>query len=326
MDALSVGAIAFAVAKVKKDELAEQKIPLMGVAGALVFAGQMINFAIPGVGASGHIGGGILLAGLLGGVPAFLALTAVLIIQCLFFADGGLLALGCNIFNMGVIPCLIIYPLIFKPLVGRGSGYARLWPAALAAAVMGLEAGAFCLVAQTWASGISALPFAAFITLMLPVHLAIGLVEGLVTAGILCFVYKARPEILLSAQGGGRIGKGVSIKKVLAILTLLTLTAAAFLSLSASSLPDGLEWSVERAAGAAAPQAEGLLHAKAAALQEGLALWPEYGSAAADEESGPPLLSAAGLAGALIAFALAGAAAFTVSQVKKAKRPAKTVS
>ena len=95
-------AVGKAVREIDAEELGERKLPLMAVSGAFVFAAQMINFTIPGTGSSGHICGGILLSGLLGGGPSLLALAAVLIIQCLFFADGGLLALGANIFNMGV--------------------------------------------------------------------------------------------------------------------------------------------------------------------------------------------------------------------------------
>lgn len=83
MLAASAGAIAYSAYKCK-DDLDEKKIPLMGVMGAVIFAGQMINFTIPGTGSSGHIGGGILLAALLGPFPAFLTLTAVLLIQALF--------------------------------------------------------------------------------------------------------------------------------------------------------------------------------------------------------------------------------------------------
>ncbi|MCL2147681.1 MAG: energy-coupling factor ABC transporter permease [Synergistaceae bacterium] len=204
MNAVSVAAIGASVAKVKKYELSEKIVPIMGVSGALVFAGQMINFAIPATGASGHLGGGIMLAGLLGGVPAFLSLSAVLIIQCLFFADGGLLALGCNIFNMGVIPCLLVYPLIFKPLLRVGTGYKRLSVASIASVVAGLEIGAFGVVLQTTFSGITELPFGTFMVLMLPIHLVIGLVEGIVTASVLCFVYKMRPDVIDSAQAGRR--------------------------------------------------------------------------------------------------------------------------
>ena len=110
MCAVSAGALAVSAARVQRSQLTRQKLPMMAVGGAFVFAAQMINFTIPGTGSSGHIGGGILLATLLGGGPALLALAAVLVVQCLFFADGGLLALGCNIFNMGVGMVLTVAP------------------------------------------------------------------------------------------------------------------------------------------------------------------------------------------------------------------------
>ena len=100
---VAAAALAYSVYRVKKDStLTEQKVPLMAVMAAFVFAAQMINFTIPGTGSSGHLCGGMLLAAVLGQFPAVLSLSVVLIIQCLFFADGGLLAIGCNIFNMGV--------------------------------------------------------------------------------------------------------------------------------------------------------------------------------------------------------------------------------
>ncbi len=83
------------------------KTPLMGVLAAFVFAAQMINFSIPGTGSSGHLGGGLLLTILLGPHRAFLAIASVLVVQCLLFADGGLLALGCNIFNLGFFPAFV---------------------------------------------------------------------------------------------------------------------------------------------------------------------------------------------------------------------------
>ena len=119
MLAVSAAAIACSAAKIKKEDLAEKKLPIMGIMGAFVFAAQMSNFTIPGTGSSGHIGGGMLLAAVLGPFPALITISAVLIIQCLLFADGGLLALGCNIFNMGVIPCLLVYPLISRPLAKK---------------------------------------------------------------------------------------------------------------------------------------------------------------------------------------------------------------
>ena len=92
----SLGALIYC-AKKMKEKMDEKMIPLMGVLGAFIFAGQMINFTIPGTGSSGHIGGGMLLAILLGPYAAFLVIASVLVIQALFFADGGLLALGANI-------------------------------------------------------------------------------------------------------------------------------------------------------------------------------------------------------------------------------------
>ena len=319
MDAVSAGALAWTVANVKKDGLADKKIPLMGIGGALVFAAQMINFTIPGVGASGHITGGILLAGLLGGMPAFLSISAVLIIQCLFFADGGLLALGCNIFNMGVIPCLIIYPLLFKPLLKKRLNYRRLSLAAFASAVIGLEAGALCVIWQTLISGVTVLPYGTFMALMLPIHLAIGIVEGLVTAAILCYIYKTRPDILINAHIAEEAGNGV-INNVLAALAALTIVAACGLSLFASAYPDGLAWALGKAAGAAELPAPGGIYAGAAAIQQSLAFLPDYGLSTAGAEAAPLARSVSGLLGAGIICALAAAAAFSVSMIKRAKK------
>ena len=95
----SGGAAGFSVKKVRL-ESDPKKIPVMGVMGAVVFAAQMINFTIPGTGSSGHLCGGMMLTALLGPYAAFLSVIGVLLIQCLLFADGGLLALGCNIWNM----------------------------------------------------------------------------------------------------------------------------------------------------------------------------------------------------------------------------------
>ena len=110
MWAASSGTIAYCSAKMRK-ELDDRNVPLMGVIGAFLFAAQMINFSIPGTGSSGHLGGGLLLTILLGPHAAFLTIASVLVVQALFFADGGLLALGCNIFNLGFFPAFVAYPL-----------------------------------------------------------------------------------------------------------------------------------------------------------------------------------------------------------------------
>lgn len=107
MYTLSSIATAYSIHKIKKDDDFKKKIPTMGVMGAFVFATQMVNFTIPGTGSSGHLCGGLMLTSILGPYAGFLSMIGVLLIQCLFFADGGLLALGANIWNMAFYGCFI---------------------------------------------------------------------------------------------------------------------------------------------------------------------------------------------------------------------------
>ena len=132
-----------------KEEMDDRKVPLMGVLGAFMFAAQMINFTIPATGSSGHLGGGMILAILLGPYAAFLTMASVLTVQALFFADGGLLALGCNIFNLGFFPCFIAYPLIYKKIVGERPTQGRILLGAMAAAILSLQMGACGVVLET---------------------------------------------------------------------------------------------------------------------------------------------------------------------------------
>lgn len=245
MCAISTAVIAYSI---KKNKSSEKKVPMMGVMGAFVFAAQMLNFTIPATGSSGHITGGILLAAMIGAFPALLSMSAVLIIQCLFFADGGLLALGCNIFNIGVVPCLIVYPLIFKPFLKRNVTLGGITAASIFAAVIGLQLGAFCVVLETHLSGVAELPFSAFVLLMQPIHLVIGFVEGIVTAAILGFVYKMRPEIMECVLDREAIKSSIN-RKVIIAFAVIALFAGGVLSQFASSNPDGLEWAIQKVAG-----------------------------------------------------------------------------
>ncbi len=319
MCTLSAGAMAYSTAKVKKDELSEKKLPVMAVAGAFVFASQMINFTIPATGSSGHIGGGILLAALLGGFPALLTIAAVLVIQCLFFADGGLLALGCNIFNMGVIPCLIIYPLIFKPLTKKGFSVRNLSIGSILSVVIGLQLGAFGVVLETLASGITELPFYAFAAMMQPIHLAIGVVEGMVTAAVLIFVYKMRPEIMESTRERTGIASGVSIRKAIIVLAVVTLLVGGVLSLFASAYPDGLEWSMEKVAGTAELETDGGIFEGSQAVQNSTTFMPDYGFSSENEKTATTGTTVAGIVGSAITFALAGVVGLAISKAKKKK-------
>jgi cobalt/nickel transport system permease protein len=207
----------------------------MGVLGAFIFAAQMVNFAIPGTGSSGHLGGGLLLTVLLGPQASVLVMGSVLLMQALFFADGGLLAFGCNLFNLGIIPAFVAYPLVYRPLAQRG----WLGSAAILGSLAALQLGALGVVLETMFSGLAGLPFNPFLLAMLSIHLPIGLVEGMVTAGLLRFVGKARPALLETRAEAPSRG-------LLAVFLGLALLAGGVLSWAASERPDGLEWSVAR--------------------------------------------------------------------------------
>lgn len=259
------------------DRIDDRTIPLMGAAGAFVFAAQMITFSIPGTGSSGHLGGGMILAALLGPHAAFLAMASVLTVQAFFFADGGLLALGCNIWNLGIYPCFIAYPLIFRPLARPGSA-SRITLASVVSAVAGLQLGAFSVVFQTFLSGRSDLPFGSFLLVMLPIHFAIGLVEGFVTAGVLRSVHAIRPGTLGNPGGGEGLPEGISPGRAIVFLGILAVAAGGFLSWFASSRPDGLEWSIARVAGSKElPEGGGGTGAGLSNLQEKTAILPGYG-------------------------------------------------
>ena len=275
MMAVSAGTIAYCSKKVRKG-MDDKKVPLMGVLGAFIFAAQMINFTIPATGSSGHLGGGLLLAILLGPYAAFLTIASVLTVQALFFADGGLLALGCNIFNLGVFPAFIAYPLLYKKIIGTTPSKTRIATASLFAATAGLQMGALGVVLETVASCISALPFATFVMLMQPIHLGIGIIEGLVTAAVVSFVYQARPEILQSALESKPIGN-ISMKTVTISFFAVAIVTGGIVSRFASENPDGLEWSIKKLTGKdELTSATGGLHGTLASLQHTTALMPDY--------------------------------------------------
>lgn len=286
---------------IKKIELQDdaKKIAMMGIMGAFVFATQMINFAIPGTGSSGHLSGGVLLAAILGPYAAFLTMMSVLLIQCLLFADGGLLALGANIWNMSFYGCFI-GALIWKLMMQNGASKTKIILASLIACVLSLQLGAFSVVIETLLSGITSLPFAIFAAAMQPIHLAIGLVEGLITAAVLCFIYETRGEIL---WGIGNLASKtrLTFSKLLGVLSVATLAIAALLSLVASEFPDGLEWSLEKVAGTSELESQGSIYETALKLQESTALLPDY--AFIDSQS-PLGTSVSGIVGALVVLIL----------------------
>jgi cobalt/nickel transport system permease protein len=276
MWAAAAGLIGYCARRLRRS-LDDRRVPLMGVLGAFVFAAQMVNFSIPATGSSGHLGGGLLLTILLGPEAAFITIASILTVQALFFADGGLLALGCNIINMGLFPCFLVYPLIYRPLVGRNPTATRIALAATAGAVVGLQLGAFGVVMETVMSGISDLPFSKFALLMQPIHLAIGVVEGLVTAAVIGFVWKARPEVLdLAGQPPADHGRRSFRPVVIGLLFAAALTGGV-VSWFASKASDGLEWSIARTSGKEelAEPTDGV-HSTLKRVQDRTAVLPDY--------------------------------------------------
>jgi len=273
----TIGTIGYASKKLA-DHPDDRKIPLMGVLGAFIFASQMINFTIPGTGSSGHLGGGMILAVLLGPHAAFLVMSSVLTVQALFFADGGLLALGCNIWNLGIYPCFVAYPLVYKPLAGDGRSARRILVASLASGIVGLQMGAVSVVLQTLLSGKTALPFTAFLLVMQPIHLAIGVVEGFVTAGVIHYVRAARPEILDSSASTGPPEAGIPLRNVLIGFLALAVVTGGALSWFASAHPDVLEGSIGKITGKGAlPRQDHGIPAALKNVQEKTAFLPGYG-------------------------------------------------
>lgn len=302
----SAGAASYSVKKVQTELVEnEKKIPLMGVMGAFVFASQMINFTIPGTGSSGHIGGGLLLAALLGPHAGFLTLISILAIQALFFADGGLLALGCNIFNMGFFTCFVAYPLIYKKIIQKGMSKKTILIGSVLAAAVGLQLGSFAVVLETFFSGKTELPFGTFLILMQPIHLAIGIIEGLLTAAVLTFLWNARPELL--ENGSMDKKKNHSNKKITVLILCSALVIGGVASWYASGSPDGLEWSIGKIVGIDEVDGSSMIHEFFQNVQEKISFLPDYNFQSDSETNGSEKLgtSVSGILGSIFTLIFA---------------------
>jgi len=219
--------ISVAVSRTNK-ALGEKQVPLMGVMAAFIFAAQMINFPVAG-GTSGHLLGGALAAIMLGPWAGMLVMTAVIAVQGLLFQDGGLLVMGANILNMGLITCAIGYGLYRS--VSGGSRTLKLIGAGIASWIS-VIAGALFTALQLWLSGTSQLQVV--IPAMLLVHAFIGLGEAVITIAALSFVLQARPDLLGDNSESAKGSKGWIIAGVAISLVVI------FLSPLASTDPDGL--------------------------------------------------------------------------------------
>jgi cobalt/nickel transport system permease protein len=315
---LGVAAVGVAaVCRKAAKTLAHDKLPLMGIMGAFVFAAQMVNFQLPLMpGTSGHMVGAVLLAILLGPHAGAIVMASIIIIQCLIFQDGGLLALGCNIINMGLVPSYVGYA-IFKLLARDEMSRGRLYASTMVACVIAVECGAILVLAEVWPAGVLTVPLATFFVTMTGVHLLVGLVEGAITASVLAYLREVRPEIVAAGLSGhGRL----SMRTVYVTLMTAALVLGAGLSLVASSRPDGLEWSYkerpDQAGFKPAVQNDSKVVAAVDKLQERYTPMPDYTvrSGEADTNAGAAggrvgWTSFAGVAGSMLTMAVVWAMA-----------------
>jgi len=228
------------ICKKARQVISSDKIALMGIMGAFVFAAQMINFQLPAMpGTSGHMVGAVLLAIILGPHAGAIVISSVVIIQCLIFQDGGLLALGCNIINMGLVPSYLGY-FLYKSFTTGPFSSLRTYVGTMLGCVIAIEAGAVLVPIQAALSGVLVVPFATFLITMLGVHLLVGFVEGLITVAVLGYIQQVRPD-MVSGSLAGKVR--LSKKAALVTLAVLTVITAGGLSLFACGFPDGLEWS-----------------------------------------------------------------------------------
>ena len=225
--AITAITLSVAISRTNKS-LGEKQVPLMGIMAAFIFAAQMINFPVAG-GTSGHLLGGALAAIVLGPWAGMLVMTAVIAVQALLLQDGGLLVMGANILNMGLLTAAIGYGL-YRSVLGSSRG-TKLVVAGVAA-WLSVMAGALATALQLWLSGTSTLQ--TVIIAMLGVHTFIGIGEALITVAALAFILRTRPDLLgeqsVSAQGGrGWVFAGIVISMIVVLLSPL-----------ASTNPDGL--------------------------------------------------------------------------------------
>ncbi len=244
--ALAAAGLGYALHHARRT-LPPRQVPLLGLSAAFVFAAQMINFPVAG-GTSGHLLGGVLTAALLGPSAAVIVLSTVLIVQCLAFADGGITALGANIFNMGILGGAVagmLYVLLarcFHSLTGRLF-------AAMVAAWVGVMLAAIACAGELASSG--RVEWNYFFPVMMYVHALIGIGEGVITALVLAAIASVRPELIVPSPNAGEVATQhprpkPSLKPVLVFGLIASLGIALFLAPFASPWPDGLDWAAQK--------------------------------------------------------------------------------
>lgn len=322
---IAAGGLGLVCRKVK-ETVSSEKTALMGVLGAFIFAAQMVNIQLPAMpGTSGHMIGAVLLAIILGPHLGAIVISSVVIVQCLIFQDGGLLALGCNIINMGLVPTYLGYFLYKAVTAGRFSSVG-VFIGAMIACLIAVEAGAVLVCVEAVLSGVLVVPFGTFLITMLSVHFLVAFVEGLLTVAVLVYLQQVRPDIVKDAlQGKVRLSK----KMVLVTFVIFTVFVGAGLSLLASEFPDGLEWSYAERPDQ--PEFEPTVENKDSKIvtvedfQSKYSLLPDYtrrGSALgrlnAEAESARGWTSFAGVTGAVVTMAVIWLSAYLLRKRKPA--------
>lgn len=240
LDAAAAGVVTYAVLRVEEEFDAEDRqLPLMGVTAAFIFTAQMFNFPVTG-GTSGHLLGGVLATALLGPWRALLVMTAVFLVQALMFSDGGVLALGANVFNMGVVGCFVGH-FVMRGLgqLSGGEAWGRLAGMALAA-WLSVEAGAVLTALELAASGL--IPLGVVLPAMAAVHALIGIGEAILTVAAVNLIGDVRPDLSAALAPPASRPQGRPNWWRLGAAVLIGLILVPF----ASSLPDGLEWAAEK--------------------------------------------------------------------------------
>ncbi len=229
---LSAAGCALALSRLRK-RMPPQRIPLMGVTAAFIFAAQMINFPVAG-GTSGHLIGGVLAAVLVGPSAAVIVLASVLVVQCFLFADGGVLSLGANVLNMAVVAPLLgiaverLLRMVLPSLRGRllAAGFAG-WCSTVAAAT--------CAAGELAWSGTA--PWGVAFPAMFHVHMLIGVGEGVITMLVLSALLRLRPELLQEKPAVQDRGAAALVGYGALVIVALVVFVLPF----ASGWPDGLQ-------------------------------------------------------------------------------------
>lgn len=233
--AFSLAGISRALRNITK-HLPARKIPLMGLSAAFIFVAQMLNFPVGG-GTSGHLLGAVLVAVLLGPAASILVMTIVLAVQCLLFADGGVLALGANIFNMAIIGTLsgyFVYRTVRRIIPGEFGFLAAVPFAAWCSTVV----AAVCCAGELAWSGI--IPWSIGFPAMTGVHMLIGIGESIITTLVIAAMYSTRPDLFIPSDPD-RKRKAQSVIDVVIYGGIVVMGLVLFVTPFASSWPDGLE-------------------------------------------------------------------------------------